>query len=164
MASVSRTYTFTDGTDALGSEVETEFDTIYDAWNNHDAGTSAWTVVKSALYTATGAAPATPTADSLYSDNIIKGWIMFDGTGTVSIYDDFNVNSLVDSDTGDYTITWETDLDSANYAVLGSANAAVILARDNAQSSTAGITYVTCFNTSASAVDTDLVSVAVVGD
>ena len=46
MSTISRTYTFTDGTTAYGSQVETEFSTIVNAWNNHDAGTSAWTKVK----------------------------------------------------------------------------------------------------------------------
>lgn len=45
MASVSRSYTFTDGTDAYGSQVENELNTIFNAWNNHDAGTSTWTVL-----------------------------------------------------------------------------------------------------------------------
>ena len=45
MSAVARAYTFTDGTDAYGSQVENEFNTIYNAWNNHDAGTSKWTVV-----------------------------------------------------------------------------------------------------------------------
>lgn len=45
MSTVSRSFTFTDNTDAYGSEVETEFGTIFDAWNNHDSGASAWTKV-----------------------------------------------------------------------------------------------------------------------
>jgi len=47
MSAVARAYTFTDGTDAYGSQVENEFTTIYNAWNNHDAGTSKWTVLSS---------------------------------------------------------------------------------------------------------------------
>lgn len=46
MAAITRTYTFTDGTTAYGSQVETEISTIVSAWNNHDAGTSSWTKVK----------------------------------------------------------------------------------------------------------------------
>lgn len=46
MAAISRAYTFTDGTDAYGSQVENEFNTVFNAWNNHDAGTSSWTYVK----------------------------------------------------------------------------------------------------------------------
>lgn len=61
MSTVARTYTFTDGTTAYGSQVETEFSTIYTAWNNHDAGTSTWTLVKSAGFVSsavgTAAAP-----------------------------------------------------------------------------------------------------------
>lgn len=45
MAQVSRSYTFTDGTDAFGSEVQTEFATIYNAWNNHDSGSSNWQIL-----------------------------------------------------------------------------------------------------------------------
>jgi len=45
MASVARSYTFTDGTDAYGSQVENELNTIFNAWNNHNAGTSTWTVL-----------------------------------------------------------------------------------------------------------------------
>lgn len=45
MSAVARAYTFTDGTDAYGSQVENEFTSIFNAWNNHDAGTSKWTVV-----------------------------------------------------------------------------------------------------------------------
>lgn len=68
MAAVARLYTFTDGTDAYGSQVEAEYNTIFNAWNNHDAGTSKWTVV-SALNAA-----ATP----LIADN---------STGTNNIFD-----------------------------------------------------------------------------
>lgn len=54
MAAVSRIYTFTDGNDAYGSQVESEFGVIYNAWNNHDAGTSIWTSLKAALLTMSG--------------------------------------------------------------------------------------------------------------
>lgn len=52
MSSVARLYTFTDGTDAYGSQVEAEFSTIFNSWNNHDAGTSTWTAVKATTLTA----------------------------------------------------------------------------------------------------------------
>lgn len=54
MSAVSRTYTFVDGTDAYGSQIELELNTIYNAWNNHDAGTSTWTVVKTTTLTSLG--------------------------------------------------------------------------------------------------------------
>lgn len=43
MVAIARAYTFTDGTDAYGSQVETEFSTVYNAWNNMDSGVSALT-------------------------------------------------------------------------------------------------------------------------
>lgn len=54
MSSISRTYSFTDGTDAYGSQVESEISNIVTTWNLHDAGTSAWTVVNSAAYKRSG--------------------------------------------------------------------------------------------------------------
>lgn len=53
MSAVARAYTFTDGTDAYGSQVENEFTSIFNAWNNHDAGTSKWTVVSALNASAT---------------------------------------------------------------------------------------------------------------
>lgn len=46
MSTISKTYTYTDGTTAYGSQVETDLNTIYTAWNAHDAGTSAWSILK----------------------------------------------------------------------------------------------------------------------
>ncbi len=45
MASITRTHTFSDGTTAYGSQVETEISTLVTAFNNHDAGTSSWTAI-----------------------------------------------------------------------------------------------------------------------
>lgn len=46
MSTITRTYQFTDGTTAYGSEVESEISNIVTTWNLHDAGTSSWTNVK----------------------------------------------------------------------------------------------------------------------
>lgn len=45
MSTITRTYTFTDGTTAYGSQVESEISNIVTTWNNHDAGTSSWTAL-----------------------------------------------------------------------------------------------------------------------
>lgn len=52
------------------------------------------------------------------SQQIIKGWINFNGTGTIAINDSYNVTSITDNGTGDYTVTWDTDFANANYAVV----------------------------------------------
>ena len=46
-----------------------------------------------------------------------RAWVNFNGTGTVAIRDSFNVSSITDNGTGNYTVTftnamdrdWETD-------------------------------------------------------
>lgn len=54
MSSISRTYTFTDGTAAYGSQVESEISNIVNTWNSHDAGTSVWTIVNAASFKKSG--------------------------------------------------------------------------------------------------------------
>ena len=44
-----------------------------------------------------------------------KVWVNFNGTGTVAIRDSFNVSSITDNATGDYTINFTTNLPNANY-------------------------------------------------
>jgi hypothetical protein len=51
-----------------------------------------------------------------------KGWILFDGTGAIAILDSFNVTSIVDNGTGDYTINWDVDFANANYCAVGTAS------------------------------------------
>jgi len=46
-----------------------------------------------------------------------KSWINFDGTGTVSIRDSFNVSSLVDDSTGNYQINFSNNFSNANYSI-----------------------------------------------
>ena len=49
-----------------------------------------------------------------------KAWVNFDGTGTVSIDDSFNVSSITDNSTGNYTINFTNAMPNAEYAVAGS--------------------------------------------
>lgn len=58
-----------------------------------------------------------------------KAWVNFNGTGTVAIRDDFNVSSIIDNNTGDYTVNFSASLADANYCFsfgcqVDSANAA----------------------------------------
>ncbi len=52
-------------------------------------------------------------------DSIIKAWINFNGTGTIAINDSFNVSSIIDDGPGDYTIIWDVDFATTNYALVG---------------------------------------------
>jgi hypothetical protein len=48
-----------------------------------------------------------------------KAWVNFNGTGTVAIRASYNVSSITDNGTGDYTVNFTTALVDANYVAAG---------------------------------------------
>lgn len=54
-------------------------------------------------------------------DGSAKAWVNFNGTGTVAIRASFNVSSITDNGTGDYTVNFTTAMPDANYSMAGSA-------------------------------------------
>ncbi|MCC6479998.1 MAG: hypothetical protein IT552_12410, partial [Sphingomonadaceae bacterium] len=80
------------------------------AWNTWGGSTDATTAIDNKI-----AAVAVPSAA------LAKAWVNFNGTGTVAIRDSFNVSSITDNGTGDYTINFTTPFASADYAVVGTA-------------------------------------------
>lgn len=46
---------------------------------------------------------------------LLKVWINLTGTGTIATKDSFNVSGTTDNGTGDYTISINSDMSSANY-------------------------------------------------
>lgn len=55
------------------------------------------------------------TADMKHHPGVAKAWVNFNGTGTVSIRDSYNVSSITDNGTGDYTINFTNNFANANY-------------------------------------------------
>ena len=59
--------------------------------------------------------------NSTSTTNVVKGsakaWVNFNGTGTVAIREQYNVSSLTDHGTGDYTVNYTTAMADANYVV-----------------------------------------------
>ncbi len=51
-----------------------------------------------------------------------KAWVNFNGTGTVAIRASYNVSSITDNGTGDYTVNFTNALADANYSYTGSCN------------------------------------------
>lgn len=51
------------------------------------------------------------------SRNGAQVWVNFNGTGTVAIRASYNVSSITDNGTGDYTVNFTNALADANYAV-----------------------------------------------
>lgn len=56
-------------------------------------------------------------ADSKLTGTTCKAWVNFNGTGTPAARASYNVSSITDHGTGDYTINFTTALVDANYAV-----------------------------------------------
>lgn len=49
---------------------------------------------------------------------LCRGWVNFNGTGTAAILGSYNVSSLTDNGTGDFTVTWTQAFAAASsYAV-----------------------------------------------
>jgi hypothetical protein len=53
-----------------------------------------------------------------------RAWVNFNGTGTVAIRASFNVSSITDNGTGDYTVNFTTAMPDANYCANVSAGQA----------------------------------------
>ena len=105
---------------------------------------------------------------SVPSDTIVSGtakaWVNFNGTGTVAIRRAFNVSSITDNGTCDYTVNFTTAMSDTNYAAVGitgstAGGAAKMLVPGGAQ--TASACRVTGFVYNASKTDSDYVSVTI---
>lgn len=82
-----------------------------------------------------------------------KAWVNFNGTGTVAIRAAYNVTSITDNGTGDYTLNFTTALSDANYSVGGT----------NGTSTQTGIKP-TVFNTSSLRINTPLTNATLFDD
>ena len=77
--------------------------------------------VKAANLQNTGSgAPVFKNSSGTEIGQLCKAWVNFNGTGTVAIRDDFNVSSITDNGTGDYTVTFTNAMPDTNYSVTGS--------------------------------------------
>lgn len=100
-----------------------------------------------------------------------KAWINLDGTGTISIRNQFNVSSITDEATGIYKITFTTAMPNANYVVVttsGQGASAFSVLHDSGggvyRAPTVDDFLVRHANTSGTGVDRQQVAVAVFGD
>ena len=49
---------------------------------------------------------------------LCRAWVNFNGEGTIAIRADFNVNTIGDNGTGDYTVNFTNNMPDANYGVV----------------------------------------------
>lgn len=61
---------------------------------------------------------------SVPADTVISGtakaWVNFNGTGTVAIREQFNVSSITDNGTGQYSVNFLSAMPNTNYSVTSS--------------------------------------------
>ena len=128
--------------------------------NNADLATDAVSTSKILNGAVTTAKLGTNEASGL-----AKAWVNFNGTGTVAIRASYNVSSITDNGTGDYTVNFTTALADANYSITGSAMIALnyagfLLGPYTAAPTTSAVRFLIT-PTSFAATDSTYVSVAI---
>ena len=98
--------------------------------------------------------------------NAVKAWVNFNGTGTVAIRASYNVTSITDNGTGDYTVNFTTAMPDANYALagmVGGVNGGPIVVYDYTQASPRTTTSfrIALITTSGSVADAPNANVAI---
>ena len=96
--------------------------------------------------------------------NAVKAWVNFNGTGAVAIRASFNVSSITDNGTGNYTVNFTNALPDANYAapVNGGVVSNTISRTPFVYSkSTSSCTLQTRGMSTGSAIDVDVCDVAI---
>jgi hypothetical protein len=102
-------------------------------------------------------------------EGIAKAWVNFNGTGTIAARDSFNVSSLTDNGTGNYTVNISNAFGAADYAYVGiagdttSASASLVQCPFNT-APTASAAQVHVDNSSFNAVDRSFVQSTFHGD
>ena len=84
--------------------------------------TSAGDVNKQILINSTADGVAIGTG-GINQARIAKAWVNFNGSGTVAIRDSYNVSSITDNSTGNYTVNFSTAMANANYSAVMYTNA-----------------------------------------
>ena len=132
------------------------------AYNFAHTGTGAYTISGS---TTSNITITLPDYAINLGPQVTKGWCHITGTGTASLDESFNVSSLVDNATGNFTINWDTDFSTATYSVSSDATeegTGVLLSSCD----TYAVGSVRCltFTTSGTLTDPTTLSIMAIGD
>ena len=98
---------------------------------------------------------------------LIKGWIRFDGTGTIAIDDSFNYASITDNGTGNYTATLSNPMNNILYAPVagaGDVNYGAKIDLEAGDTNTTTACRLRTAGTTSGTGDTDLVAIHIAGD
>jgi hypothetical protein len=104
--------------------------------------------------------------DSSSNTNTCRAWVNFNGADTVAIRASFNVSSITDNGTGDYTVNFTTAMPDANYSVTAMSYRASgvttsFCSQENSFAPTTSAFRFGVFSNAGSPVDSPFVSVAV---
>jgi hypothetical protein len=87
--------------------------------------------------------------DSSSNSNTCRAWVNFDGTtnvgGFCTIRADFNVSSVTDNGTGNYTVNFTTAMPDANYTFVGSVARDTVTGISTINDATTGTKSTTAF-------------------
>lgn len=105
---------------------------------------------------------------STSSANVINGsakaWVNFNGTGTVAIRASYNVSSITDNGTGDYTVNFTNAFADANYSTVltgGNSGGLVAFMAEASTAPTTSAVRMRTANSSFALVDQLIVNVAI---
>jgi hypothetical protein len=82
----------------------------------------AGTVIVDTINSSVAGTPPVFQAGGTQIGTLCRAWVNFNGTGTVAIRASFNVSSITDNGTGDYTVNFTNAMPDANYSVTGQAS------------------------------------------
>jgi len=96
------------------------------------------------------------TVHTISEREIVGGWVHFDGQGSGTILNSYNVASILENAAGDYSISWDSDFVNATYyadCTHSQQGSTTNGAADSIQSLTAGVARFNIKNVSDAAVD-----------
>lgn len=111
--------------------------------------------------TLSGAAAATPTANSLYKENIVKAWINFN-QATDAVADSFNI-TITDGAAGQDVLDFGIDFANTGYACIANQTCQE-MGNCVVANTSAGTATVSCYNATPALADCSFVTVICIGD
>jgi hypothetical protein len=75
----------------------------------------AGTIVVDTIQSSTALPPTVQNTSAVEIGTFCRAWVNFNGTGTVAIRASFNVTSITDNGTGNYTVNFTNAMPDANY-------------------------------------------------
>ena len=80
----------------------------------------AGTIIVDTINSSVASTPPVFQANGTQIGTLCRAWVNFNGTGTVAIRASFNVTSITDNGTGDYTVNFTNAMPDVNYSIASS--------------------------------------------